>query len=58
MIPPACDTCKWWSEFLARVVDGGVIEAECLNEDSPMHGEFTAEHDQCLDYAEGEPIDG
>jgi hypothetical protein len=28
MTPPACDTCKWWSEYLARVVDGGVIDAE------------------------------
>jgi hypothetical protein len=36
-----CDTCRFWSEMCAQALDGGPIEALCLCDDGPKHGEFT-----------------
>lgn len=53
-----CDTCKYWSDCIARSIGGNEVEAVCLNPDSPHTGEYTVGRVECEGYEKGNPVDG
>jgi hypothetical protein len=42
-----CNSCRYWSESIARAIGGGPIEAICLAGDSPNHGRYVNGNDRC-----------
>jgi len=42
-----CKNCRYWSEMLAQALDGGPVEAICLNALSPHSGQYTAGIQSC-----------
>ena len=50
-----CYNCRFWSEMVAEVVNGGPLKAFCLNENSKNYQSMTNEG--CSAKENGEPID-
>jgi hypothetical protein len=51
-----CKSCKFWSEMIAKIIEGGVW-AMCLNPESPHQNNYKHGLASCDAYQEGEPID-
>jgi hypothetical protein len=42
-----CESCRFWSELVARAIGAGPIEALCLAGDSPNHENYVRGNDHC-----------
>jgi hypothetical protein len=52
MIPKTCRTCRYWSERCAKAIDGGPMEALCLESHSPYASQYTIGNESCDRWAE------
>lgn len=48
-----CAGCRYWSETLAQSNRDGVIEAYCLDQQSPNRNKYTEGRQSCCDFAAG-----
>jgi hypothetical protein len=48
-----CDTCRFWSEMIARAENAGGIEAVCLCPESPAYSCFKFGRERCAHWKEG-----
>ena len=51
-----CETCRWWSERIARA-SRGVLEALCLRDYGHNAGSYTRARQSCAGYERGTPKD-
>ena len=52
--PETCATCRFWSEMIASVIIGQLLEAVCLNAASPMAGDFVTGRQSCEAWQTGD----
>jgi hypothetical protein len=48
-----CQSCRYWSEMIAKAEGGKPVEAYCLNRASPKHQTFVAGNQTCDGWADG-----
>lgn len=52
-----CETCRYWSDLIARAVGGGPVEALCLATVGPYRQTYTVASQACGTWAGGQAID-
>jgi hypothetical protein len=51
-----CETCKFWSDKIAKAEDG-ITVCMCLHAESPKRGKYTAQWGACDQHEAGESVD-
>lgn len=51
--PRACDNCRYWSDQVAAVTEGGIVVAACLNHDADKYSQYVAGVYSCPQHADG-----
>jgi hypothetical protein len=48
-----CKGCRYWSEMIARSIDGGPVTALCLSPTSTYRGQYMSAGRICTEWASG-----
>lgn len=49
-----CETCRFWSEMFAQSLGCCQIEALCLSQFGPKHGNFVRANDSCAEWRDNQ----
>jgi hypothetical protein len=53
-----CDSCRWWSDRIARSDGTGPLQALCLPQSGGIFaGEYVTGRQSCDAFADGQPVD-
>lgn len=52
MTPKACSNCRFWSDQIATITEGGMTVAMCLNHCADRFESYTVGVHHCIDHAD------